>query len=153
MKQLFLIFVIGSLAGCGGYHKAKRDGGTPTRTVSAPIAVTPTVVGVTTPGGAPAATLQARAVPVPQPARKPYARGQIERACMASDRKARSRELCGCIQAVADDTLSGAQQRRAVSFYRDPHAAQEVRQSDSPGDEAFWADYRAFGDRAERVCR
>lgn len=82
----------------------------------------------------------------------PYATGPIGDACLASDRKARSRALCGCIQAVANDTLNGAQQRRAVTFYRDPQRAQDIRQSDRPGDERFWAAYAAYAARAEEVC-
>jgi hypothetical protein len=61
--------------------------------------------------------------------------------------------LCGCVQYVADRTLSRGEQRRAVRFFRDPHEAQVVRQSDRPRDEAFWPRYRAFADTAERVCR
>ena len=83
----------------------------------------------------------------------PMAFGPISKACMTSDRKRRSRALCGCIQAVANDTLTSGQQRRAVGFYRDLHAAQEVRQSDRGGDERFWKAYRAYGARAEAVCR
>ena len=85
-------------------------------------------------------------------AARPMASGPISDACLQSDRKARSRALCGCIQAVANDTLSGRDQRRAVSFYRDPHAAQEIRQSDRPGDERFWRVYTAYAEQAERVC-
>ncbi|WP_339667475.1 hypothetical protein [uncultured Roseovarius sp.] len=83
----------------------------------------------------------------------PMASGPINSACMQSDRKARSRALCGCIQAVANDTLSSAQQRRAVRFYRDPQAAQDIRQSKRPGDERFWDAYSAYAQRAEQVCR
>lgn len=83
----------------------------------------------------------------------PMASGPIARACMTSDRKRRSARLCGCIQAVANDTLGFAQQRRAAGFYGDPHEAQEVRQSDRSNDEAFWKAYRAYGERAERQCR
>ncbi|WP_366129496.1 hypothetical protein [uncultured Roseovarius sp.] len=83
----------------------------------------------------------------------PMATGPISNACLQSDRKARSRALCGCVQAVANQTLSGAQQRRAVGFYKNPHSAQEIRQSDRPGDESFWRAYSAYAERAERVCR
>lgn len=83
----------------------------------------------------------------------PMAFGPISKACMSSDRKARSRALCGCIQAVADKTLSGAQQRRAVKFYSDPHLAQETRQSDRANDERFWKAYKAYGNQAESTCR
>src|SRR6056297_2531495 len=82
----------------------------------------------------------------------PMAFGPISKACMASDRKARSRALCGCIQAAADQTLTGSQQRRALAFYGNPQLAQDTRQSDSASDERFWAAYRAYGERAERLC-
>jgi len=82
----------------------------------------------------------------------PAASGPISQACLASDRTARSRALCGCIQAVADQTLSASDQRRAVSFYADPHRAQEIRQSERASDERFWEAYRAYGARAEQVC-
>lgn len=80
------------------------------------------------------------------------ASGPISRACMASGREKRSRSLCGCIQAAADQTLSKSQQQRAVGFYGDLHAAQDVRQSDRDADERFWEAYRAYGTRAERMC-
>jgi hypothetical protein len=82
----------------------------------------------------------------------PMAFGPISKACMASDRKARSRALCGCIQAAADQTLSGSQQRRAVRFYRDPHSAQEIRQSDRASNERFWKAYADYGERARQLC-
>lgn len=82
----------------------------------------------------------------------PMASGPIANACMTSDRKARSRALCGCIQAAANQTLNASQQRRAVAFYNDPHSAQEVRQSDRSSDERFWEAYRAYGERAEQLC-
>ncbi|NCQ25279.1 MAG: hypothetical protein GW798_12685 [Roseovarius sp.] len=82
----------------------------------------------------------------------PMASGPINTACLQSDRKARSRSLCGCIQAVANDTLSGPEQRRAVQFYRDPQKAQGVRQSDRTGDQRFWKVYAAYAARAEQVC-
>ena len=83
----------------------------------------------------------------------PFAAGPINQACLTSDRSARSRSLCGCIQAVADRSLSGADQSRAVAFYSNPQQAQDVRQSDRANDERFWKAYRAYGDRAEQVCR
>ncbi|WP_417727137.1 hypothetical protein [Roseovarius sp.] len=83
----------------------------------------------------------------------PMATGPISTACMQSDRKARTRTLCGCIQAVANDTMSGTQQRRAVRFYRDPQAAQDIRQSKRSGDERFWEAYSTYAQRAEQVCR
>lgn len=83
----------------------------------------------------------------------PMASGPISQACLSSDRKARSRELCGCIQYAANQTLNASEQRRAVRFYSDPHTAQEIRQSDRAADERFWKAYRAYGDLAESLCR
>lgn len=82
----------------------------------------------------------------------PTAHGPIRSACLASDRKARSGRLCGCIQAVADRTLSRGDQRRAVDFYDDPHSAQDIRQSDRARDEAFWKAYSNYGSEAARIC-
>jgi hypothetical protein len=80
------------------------------------------------------------------------AAGTIERACLKSDRKAASRALCGCIQTVADKTLTRSDQRRAAKFFGDPHMAQEVRQSDRASDEAFWQKYKNFGATAQAFC-
>lgn len=81
------------------------------------------------------------------------ASGLISDACMRSGRKGATRELCGCVQGVADQSLSGADQRLAVTFFSDPHQAQVIRQSDNPRHEDFWKRYRAFADRAEQLCR
>jgi len=78
--------------------------------------------------------------------------GPIERACLGSDRKAANRATCGCIQQVADMTLSGADQRRAAKFFADPDRAQETRVSKSDRDNEFWARYKAFGQQAEAYC-
>lgn len=78
--------------------------------------------------------------------------GPIESACLRSDRQAASRALCGCIQQVANQVLSGGDQRRAAKFFSDPARAQEVRQSDRASDEAFWLRYKQFGTTAESYC-
>ncbi|MDU8929869.1 hypothetical protein RXV86_20985 [Alisedimentitalea sp. MJ-SS2] len=115
--------------GGGGYRKAARDvGPSKVRTV---------------PTGQPASS---------QPAVRRFASGPISQACMASDRKARSRERCGCIQAVANDTLSASDQRLAVTFYGDPHRAQVIRQSDDAGHERFWQTYKDYAQSAAAVC-
>lgn len=80
------------------------------------------------------------------------ASGQVGRACMGSGRDAANAALCSCVGRVASQSLSAADQRRAASFFGDPERAQEVRSSDSGRDDAFWARYRAFADRAEAVC-
>jgi hypothetical protein len=78
--------------------------------------------------------------------------GPISRACMSSDRAAASPRLCRCIQRAANAELSRADQRLAARFFRDPHRAQEIRQSDRAFHEAFWDRYRQFGARAEAMC-
>lgn len=78
--------------------------------------------------------------------------GAIESACLRSDRKAANRALCGCIQQVADMTLRGSDQRRVVSFFKDPEKAQKVKMSKSTSDDAFWERYKAFGEQAEAYC-
>lgn len=75
--------------------------------------------------------------------------GQIEAACLGSDRSAGNRALCGCIQSVADGTLSGRDQRQAAKFFSDPHLAQEARTGGSAG---FWDRYKVFGTLAEERC-
>ncbi|MBR9650870.1 hypothetical protein IT775_07020 [Thalassobius aquimarinus] len=78
--------------------------------------------------------------------------GPIDRACMASPRQQKSWALCRCIQHVANQTLSRSDQRRAAKFFRDPHKAQEVRQSDSRSNERFWLRYKEFGATAAAIC-
>lgn len=82
----------------------------------------------------------------------PALAGPIERACLKSDRPGVSRGLCGCIQDAADKTLNRGDQRRAVKFFRDPHKAQVVRQSDNRRDEQFWQRYKKFGATAAAYC-
>ncbi len=78
--------------------------------------------------------------------------GPIDNACLNAGRSAANRQLCGCIQQVADMTLSRADQRRASGFFKDPHKAQEVRQSDRKSDEDFWLRYKSFASTAEAYC-
>ena len=78
--------------------------------------------------------------------------GPIERACNGSDRDAANRSVCACIQSVADQSLTNAEQRRAAKFFSDPDRAQETRVSDTSRDEAFWERYVAFGRQAEAYC-
>ena len=77
--------------------------------------------------------------------------GPIDRACNSSDRSV-PRALCGCIQQVADMSLSNADQRRAAGFFKDPDSAQKVRMSDRKSDEDFWKRYKAFVATAESLC-
>lgn len=98
-------------------------------------------------GGAPNRVAVERAAPI-----QLYATGPIQTACLRADRKAATRQLCGCVQAVANRSLSNADQRLAVTFFSDPHRAQEVRQSDNRRHEVFWDKYKAFAARAESTC-
>ena len=78
--------------------------------------------------------------------------GILGRACMRSDRKAATRPMCNCIQQVANQSLSRADQRLAASFFADPHKAQEIRQSDMRGHEQFWSRYKEFGTIVAASC-
>ncbi len=93
-----------------------------------------------------ASTLSVMTVPTAE------AGSTIERACMNSNRRAASKPLCGCIQRVADQMLTRKDQRMAAKFFKDPHRAQEVRQSDRTSDEQFWKRYKAFGTSAGNIC-
>lgn len=77
--------------------------------------------------------------------------GPISSACMRSERT-QGRSLCGCIQQVADQTLSRGDQRRAARFFKDADAAQQVLMSKSDADNAFWARYKNFAATAEAYC-
>lgn len=76
----------------------------------------------------------------------------IGNACLKSGRPGASRELCGCIQSVADHYLNRKDQKLAATFFRNPHRAQEIRQSDRRSHEAFWKRYKQFGAAAETSC-
>jgi len=79
--------------------------------------------------------------------------GQVESACAASPRSGGDRDLCRCIQRIADQILTRRDQRIAASFFADPHRAQETRTSDRASDERFWTRYRQFGMVAQQSCR
>ncbi|WP_172292205.1 hypothetical protein [Pseudoruegeria sp. HB172150] len=78
--------------------------------------------------------------------------GMIESACLKSGRPGASRALCGCIQSVANRTLSANDQRLAATFFQDPHQAQVIRQSDRTAHEVFWQRYKVFGATAQNYC-
>lgn len=86
---------------------------------------------------------------MPDPA---AAGGPIERACRQSGRQAATPAMCQCIQKVANINLNRSEQRKAAKFFKDPHMAQEVRQSDRRSDEALWLRYKAFGKQAAATC-
>ncbi|MGC3938679.1 hypothetical protein ACOTTU_12815 [Roseobacter sp. EG26] len=82
-----------------------------------------------------------------------FAAGPIASACLIHNRPAASRARCGCIQAVADRTLSQQQQQRSVVFFSDPGQLQDIRQSDAPGNERFWNAWKNFAETAEVQCQ
>ncbi|WP_300037259.1 hypothetical protein [uncultured Roseobacter sp.] len=81
-----------------------------------------------------------------------FASGKISNACMAHRRKAASQARCGCIQAVANRTLTISEQARGVRFFEEPDLAQAIRTSDASGNEQFWATWSRFADLAARTC-
>jgi hypothetical protein len=83
-----------------------------------------------------------------------FATGPIQKACQAQGRKAASRARCGCVQAVADQQLSSADQRRGARYFKNPHALQEVRQNQSSNasNKRFWAAWKAYGQTAAAMC-
>ncbi len=77
----------------------------------------------------------------------------IRKACLKAGRVGTTHSLCRCIQQVADIKLKTRKdQRLAASFFKDPHKAQEIRQSDNAGHERFWDRYKIWGATAEEVC-
>lgn len=80
------------------------------------------------------------------------ASGPINSACLAQGRRDATRARCGCIQAVANQSLSRSQQQRSVRYFDDPGQLQEVRQSSSASNRAFWDAWKRFAETAETVC-
>ncbi|MGR3662511.1 MAG: hypothetical protein ACU0CA_15220 [Paracoccaceae bacterium] len=76
----------------------------------------------------------------------------LESACNRSPRAASGRVLCGCIQEVANLTLTSGDQRMAVKIFKDPQKAQEIRQSDQTSHEKFWGRYKKFASAARQLC-
>lgn len=76
----------------------------------------------------------------------------IGKACLQGGRDGASRELCTCLQRVADAVLSLAEQRRGAQLFVDPHKSQELRASTRGSDQAFWNKWERFGATAEANC-
>ncbi|MGJ5619723.1 hypothetical protein [Sulfitobacter sp. MF3-043] len=81
-----------------------------------------------------------------------FATGPIHRACVSANRKAATPARCGCVQAVADQSLDAGDQRRGVQLFKDPHKAQEIRQSKNASNERFWLAWKEFGQNAAAAC-
>lgn len=77
--------------------------------------------------------------------------GFINDACLVGTGKGQAR-LCGCIQQVADQTLNATDQRRAATFFTDPHQSQVERQRSDGQVIDFWDRYKDFAERAGKVC-
>ena len=82
----------------------------------------------------------------------PFATGPIYSACQQAGRKQASRARCGCVQAVANQSLNASDQRRGAGFFSDPQQAQDVRQSDRDLDERFWRRWKDYSESATRQC-
>ena len=76
----------------------------------------------------------------------------VQRACLQSDRAQATRSRCTCIGRVADQVLTRSDQRKGAKLFRDPHQAQEIRQSSNRSNEEFWLRWKAFGQTAQAVC-
>ncbi|MEL6619968.1 MAG: hypothetical protein AAFP16_13910 [Pseudomonadota bacterium] len=81
-----------------------------------------------------------------------FATGPIYQACRGAGRDQASRGRCGCVQAVANQSLTNDDQRRGAGFFDDPHQAQVTRQSDRPSDERFWRRWKDYSQSAARIC-
>ena len=78
--------------------------------------------------------------------------GLISRACEIANRSNSSKELCTCIDQVAQKSLNKSERKKASKFFSDPHRAQVIRQSSRRSDEVFWLRYKAFGEEAKKTC-
>lgn len=170
IKMSVAIMTVLAVGACGGSPYASINAIPASNPVFAP-AVQPPIVSQTPPAQVPPVqasnarqpTAQVPPVPaiataaeVPVVVAPPvvrFARGPIQKACQSSDRKARSRARCGCIQAVANDKLTSAQQRRGARYWKNPGKLQDVRQSDNANNEVFWRAWKAYGQAAAAVCK
>ena len=78
--------------------------------------------------------------------------GSIDQACRQAARSAASPKLCRCIQKVANKSLTRGERYKVSKWFFDPHKAQQTRQSDRRKDEVLWKRYKAFGERAQKIC-
>jgi hypothetical protein len=77
----------------------------------------------------------------------------IRKACLKANRGGTTQTLCSCVQRVANAKLSRKDQKLAATFFKDPHRAQVIRQSDNLSHEAFWQRYKDFGYTAGKTCK
>ena len=121
-----------------------------------PAGYTPSIpaAGETTPQPAVATASVPAPTPIPTaaPVRR-YARGEIYTACRGAGRKEATDQRCGCVQWVANQTLSPAQQVRGAGYFSDQQGLQDTRQSDGAANERFWAAWKEFGQQAGGQCQ
>ena len=110
------------------------------------------LVGLAACGGGRGGDGGARSFAAPVGGVQSFASGPISAACVRSGRKSASPGLCGCVQAAANLSLTPADQKRGVAYFSDPGKLQEVRQSDSRANEAFWERWSAFSALSESMC-
>lgn len=79
--------------------------------------------------------------------------GPVETACLASARASGNQSLCGCVQKVANITLSGSDQRLVAQFFLNPDKAEQVRMQSTASANAFWGRYTQFGAQAQMACK
>lgn len=80
------------------------------------------------------------------------ATGPISRACIAAGRDNATRQLCGCVQSVANQTLSERDRARVAEFFANPEQANDTKISDTRANDAFWDRYRAFVSASRQAC-
>lgn len=90
---------------------------------------------------------------VPQTTGAKFATGPIYAACRSSGRDAASAARCGCVQWVADRSLSASDQKRGAGYFQAKQALQDVRQSDRAANARFWDTWTSFGENAAQQCR
>lgn len=93
------------------------------------------------------------ALSLPALATSATAGGAIAKACNSSARGASAPSLCACIQKVADQRLSPAEQARGAQIFLEPHKSQEIRASANRSDAVFWEKWRSFGASAAERCQ
>ncbi|MDW3224360.1 MAG: hypothetical protein R8G34_16020 [Paracoccaceae bacterium] len=81
-----------------------------------------------------------------------FAIGPIGSACLAQNRRSATQQRCGCIQEVANRTLTSSQQARSTRFFNEPSLLQDVRQSSAPSNVRFWEAWQRFAETSQAVC-
>ncbi|KAA9008261.1 arginine transporter [Histidinibacterium aquaticum] len=78
--------------------------------------------------------------------------GAVGEACLAAGRSAANPRVCGCIDQVAGNTLTPAEQRAAANYFEDPEELQAMKLDDRPAAERMWDRYDNFVQTARAIC-